>query len=1066
MKRRYRFYVLFFCGAFLINIGEAGFLAAGEKETKESVVSPIIGRPESWNFNNYWQPRIIGPKAFYMADYGLYMRLSPQDSEKLRQVGLSDLLIPGFVDSRFQKFLLKANRSKADNHIRELFNQIIDEGWPIYTASLSRTQGNPPVSADIAAEVNEQWIGDGMPETIYRLEPVLNYLRSGGFWSGSSMEQWKKEVFLTFLQQELVPALEKKLPFVREPTHKWTRPELRTLCDIYTEEFIKPVKRPIVFGMMLSSYYLASKEQVLTVAEKAVNSFSCARARGLMRQFGGNKFFLIWLGHEPIEKYGYFEDASFTERGDQWGLPLPHIWYYIYRPYLVGANYYVNEKIPIICIQDIEDDKQYECSTIGHIVKDMMNFVERHPDRGIVYSPVALLLDYNREFSKNGTTYLGYNLPNDDADYMNASLVELLFPEHRHVEGSGQYSGTAPFGEIFDILKPDEPNRMIDINALANYKILFALGGMNFNEEHCARFKDYVEKGGTIVLNAADVTKYLDEDFIGFSPVGTKKLCSGSRVRCGLCGYVSTEPNYYLHSAKVKSAEVLFADDNNQPIVLKNSYGKGRVITLLPDYMIQKDEQIIHRALGAIYPAKALLNFSEHFLTHLISGVMPIEVRRADEDSGNLTWIISKKDDGWLVSIFNYSLARESIVPEVLGTGKVLDKYPLKETPFEVVCHTPVEDVIELYHDRDVKWQKVNGEAVISETIHGGEIRVYELQPHKIDFPYRQRYINYAANQPVIASSYRKPFGPERAVEGEISFDSYWWSDSNSEKNIFEMPQWIQVYLGGLREIDHIFLQFYDDSESLQTRLSIYKFVVQVSTDALKWKTVIDESRNEDAVRTEGFERWFTPVSAKYVRLVVYHNSALGGVRLVEMKVMGKEREKYLPQRKKIEGSKLAVVQQYPEWVNLLPDNSFRRLIDMPVEDFKAGWLPPGKDWHEMNGNASLKTSLSGEGKLFGNSIYAQCPSELTYRLNKEYKTFLANIGIGNHTFRGKVEFRVYLDGRLSYLSPVYSVGMPILSVVVDVSNAAEMKLVVDGTEDAGQSYPWWADAKLVKKQY
>ena len=868
--------------------------------------APLLPPAKEWKFNEYWRGKTIGPKQFYMADQGPYLRITEEGVAKLKQVGLYDRMIPGHINQGFLKYFLPEERGRLkDGPTKRMFERIIANKWPVHTLFSWGPNGTISPTQRIVNIINDQWIGDGLPESVYRLEPVFHYIKTGKRWEHFGI--WSLDATNRFFEHDFIPRAKTVLPFILDPEHKWTRPELRSLSDIYCESYYRPVKRPIAYGMYVGNYHLASLSDVVTIGEKGADAFHAARARGMMRQFGGKKFFHIWRGHEPVEIYGYLNRASFTINRDEWGLPLPYMWYYIYRPYLIGANYYVNEIMPEACIQDIEGDGQFELSTLGYIVKDMLDFVDRHPDRGVVYSPVALMLDYSRAVGHFGTTYLGYNLANDDADHMTAGVLELLFQEPRYIRGSGPFGGsylrTAPFGEIFDILQPNIPGSGADPNVLENYKILFALGGMTFDEDFSKKVKSKVREGSTLVLNAADITEYLDEEFLGFSTKKEKATVSGGDVICTICGQTTKGSDYSIYPVKLKSAQVVFKDTAARPIVVRNQYSKGYVVTVLAHYCIETKLTKKAGRRGLLrFKTKNLLNFMPHFLEHLLAGVTPIEVRTTAENRKHLSWMVSKKNDGWLMTMFNYSLQREPIVSKVFATGKVHAEYPLKEVPFQIVCRAPVEDVVEWYKDRDVHWKKVDGRAVISETMHGGEIRVYELQPHKIDMGKRKRNVNYALNRRVRASSFRKEFEPWHAVDGNLDRDSYWWSDSDPKRHyVFEMPQWIQVDLGQVKTIDHVFLLFYYwRHESLRTRLRVYKYVVEASIDGQKWQTVIDESKNEDNTRPEGMERWFEPVKARYVRLTVRRNSAFGGVRLIEMKVMGKEMEEYAVKRKSI----------------------------------------------------------------------------------------------------------------------------------------------------------------------
>ncbi len=1041
----------------------AAGVRAGDGGRDFPVIRPLI-TPSSRTYSSPGSlTRTIGPKEFYVATQGPYLFLTEDGVSRMKQVGLYDRVIPGHINASYIKYLLPEEREKMpDGPMKRMFERILEKGWPIHTLFYHRLQGLPAPTDELIEIIDRQWMGDGQPETVYRLEPVFHYLKTGERWVGSSMHLWKPEVAKRFFAEDLLPRLEAALPFVRDLEHKWTRPELRVLSDLYCEEFYRPARRPVAWGMYVGNYHLAGLPGVRCVAEKGADAFTHARARGTIRQSGGDKFYFVWRGHEPTEMYGYFKRAWYTIRGDEWGLPLPHLRYYIFRPYLIGTNGYTNEGFVSSCIQDVEGDGQLELSTIGHLLKDMLDLADRQPERGVPYASVALLLDYNRAIPAIRTSYAGYNLPNDDADFMNAGILRLLFPKHRHAVERGGYMRTAPLGEIFEILQPNAPGRETPLNVLENYRVLFGLGGLTIDAGFAERLREYVSRGGVLVLNAADAGKTLSAEFLGLA-LGKERI-AGQNVACTLDGQHFAEEDYELYPVRLAGAKSILEDQAGRPVVTRHAFGNGYVVLLLPRYCLAKEPQDAKDEIGRPVRIKALLRFLPHFFEQLTAGTAPIEFRRRPEDAPDLSWHLARKGDGWVVTVFNYSCARESIVSKTYGTAKVHALYPLKEVPFEIVCRTPVGDILERYADRDVNWTTEGDTAVIRETIHGGEVRVYELQPGPISLPPRVRPVNYARNRPVTASSSRKGFPPSLAVDGIVERNNYWWSDTDPRRHYtFEMPQWLQVDLEQVRTIDHVFTAFYYwEQESPQTRLRVYKYLVEASLDGKTWQTVIDESRNEDNADRYGLERWFSPVQARFVRLTVLRNSSFGGARVIELKAMGPEQESVRPVRVSIL-PKWEV--QYPPEVRDLPAEGWVYLSDMKPVRARTDYLPAGRDWADMNGSVTLMTSLQRDGKTYEKSLYGQANSEIVYTLGGKYATLAAAIGLGNNRRDSSVRFRVLVDGEERYASPVYRLGMRVLPVVVDVSGGAELRLLVEDAGDGiANDYAWWGDARLAKR--
>jgi hypothetical protein len=309
-----------------------------------------------------------------------------------------------------------------------------------------------------------------------------------------------------------------------------------------------------------------------------------------------------------------------------------------------------------------------------------------------------------------------------------------------------------------------------------------------------------------------------------------------------------------------------------------------------------------------------------------------------------------------------------------------------------------------------------------------------------------------------------KAYSPAAAVDGIRNNDDFWQSDLDPKRRyVLDLPQWLQVDLEQVRNIDHIFVQFHTwPHASLETRQFIYRYTIDASADGKDWRTVIDENRNMDPARREGLERWFEPVKARFVRLMVTHSSAHSGAQVVELKVMGPEKEKLRPARKSIR----------PPWQPTFPDHVRNALPAKVVylmaakpKSVKPGWMPAGKTWPELNGWVRLYADNSGDGLVCTRSLYGESVSEIIYEIPTGCATFAAAAGFGARARDASVEFQVFVDGAKKFDSELYRFGRPVLPVVVDVGGAHELRLVVtDGGDGLRNDYAWWGDARFVMK--
>ncbi len=1032
-------------------------IIGAQKKTIRTVkikdIKPLVKVSKSFPLGKYWKTRKIGKKDFYLAEQGNYIRMNPKKAWPFYETGLFPAIIPGHWS--LKPFVPDA---KLASWQKKEVNDFLIQQWPLFSINYQRMQGWAAPSKATIARVNNIWIGDGQPEEpIYRLEPVFHFLKTGKKWRGSSMYLWKDQYAVDYLKKELLPLLEKELPGCMKPDYKWDRKRIKKLKDLYCLSYLSINSRPLCWTMYLSPYAIAERKDLVCVAAKGGDALLLAAARGVNRQSGGNKFILSWRGHEPTGRYTYKDNEWYNNPGrENWGYPLPHLWYYIFRPYLAGTNYYMNEGFPGALITDIEDNGTFRLSALGKITRELINYIERVPERGTVYTPVALVQGWYRGL--NPRDY-GDKVSFDSADWMNYALIrDLLLPEHRHVKNTGSYSVTAPYGEIIDLLKPN-PEKAVDAQIFDGYKVLILTGGITVSPQYQKVLEAYVKKGGIIVVNAVDAKNIFDSDFTG---VEIGRSFNASSIKNIKSGQVFKEKKFKCLKLTLKGAKTLYTTDNS-PAVTINKYGKGGVIVTAPEYLLTSEKSVTIETRGKKQTLRPLLlGFCGDFFGNLFASVSPFYVKTESKDRPDISWLIAKKGDSWTVAVFNYSLKREELISESLSTAKAVARYPYKSIPFEIVANVPVNDVVELFEGRDVKHKKINGTLQVQESISSGDIRIYEFSRNKIRLAPYKRYVNFALNKKVEASSMYKFFKPEFAVDGLENNDYFWMSGASKRK--FNMPQWLTVDLGKEEEIDHVKLVFHLwRQRSLETRKNIYRYKVLTSIDNKNWTSVIDESKNESPAEPGGIETWFKPVNARYVKLLVLRNASYSGAQVVEFAVMGKKTEVYNPSRKSII-PKWQVA--FPEEVEKLLGNKVKYLRSLKPLQVKPGWMPTGKKWEQLNGWVRLYTDVNNlKGIPYTQSLYGESVFEAEYAVPANAEYFVAVCGFGNRDRRASVEFKVYVDGELKYDSGIFRIGMSLLPVAVKVAGNSKIKLV---TTDAGDGivadYAWWGDARFILK--
>jgi hypothetical protein len=246
-------------------------------------------------------------------------------------------------------------------------------------------------------------------------------------------------------------------------------------------------------------------------------------------------------------------------------------------------------------------------SPFGRTTKDFMEFVDRVPDRGEPFTPVAVLLGRAHGYSHVSFRARPFEVFDDGpADLELRELFNVLYFPSPILEGQPQapdLQSLPPgvFGNLFDALV-DRPERQA---ALYDYPIVWLAGDVKLGAPFKKTVEEHLRRGGTWVLTS---------DKLGELPA---------------------------ELTNVRGAKVLLADDDGKPLVVRNAVGAGAVITILVPHGIGPDERA-HPAVAWVANA-------------LFRDLSPVQVRRADGTplQGEVLWQLNRTKRGWLVLLIN-----------------------------------------------------------------------------------------------------------------------------------------------------------------------------------------------------------------------------------------------------------------------------------------------------------------------------------------------------------------------------------------------------------------------------
>ena len=363
-----------------------------------------------------------------------------------------------------------------------------------------------------------------------------------------------------------------------------------------------------------------------------------AAARGAARQFGNKPwgcYFATYLGNGYLNylKQGRVfgpncgKSASLYRRQN----------YYVY---LTGASY-VDFEHPDLAFVTKKPVKGQEpvLSPHGKAVLECANFARNDKDRGNVYTPVALLLDFAHGWDVHESRKIWYGMfkPNQGDRNIDVWMKGIFGFSELPQEGYGCNMSQTGFAAMTDILVANPPQGSVD--NLDDYKAAVVAGNISWTNKVVTTLKNYVTKGGILIINSEQLPKEFNAKFTGVEFTG-KEFKDTTIFTFDNIKLKSSKVPYVAKEVKFKGAKVLLKNSTNKPLATVYNYGKGKVILTLQKYLIENP---------ANAGTKEGLSTVHYLLSLLRSQLLPIKV------TGNIPCevVVSKLNNGWRVSLFN-----------------------------------------------------------------------------------------------------------------------------------------------------------------------------------------------------------------------------------------------------------------------------------------------------------------------------------------------------------------------------------------------------------------------------
>jgi hypothetical protein len=280
-----------------------------------------------------------------------------------------------------------------------------------------------------------------------------------------------------------------------------------------------------------------------------------------------------------------------------------------------------------------------QLSPKGKIVDRFLRVTEKHPDRGVPYTPVAFLVDYAHGWDPSPFHPHAFDDHAKRPDLTRYGdhermLQEYFWAAYHPIGAKAEAPTTATsevyvpgvFGDVFDVVYayPDVKKW----TTIDTYPVVIAAGDIELTADEGKRVARYVEDGGTLVVADGHLTGP-GVEALALPKAGPVAEAEG--YQWTLTGEDGKSQRFRYRP--LVGGKPLAVTADGKSFCAMYDRGKGRLVLLA-----------VPRGLGidrSAHPVVARL------LAHLISGLTPVEVR------GDVEWILNRTKTGWLVTLFN-----------------------------------------------------------------------------------------------------------------------------------------------------------------------------------------------------------------------------------------------------------------------------------------------------------------------------------------------------------------------------------------------------------------------------
>ncbi len=267
-----------------------------------------------------------------------------------------------------------------------------------------------------------------------------------------------------------------------------------------------------------------------------------------------------------------------------------------------------------------------ELSPLGRQHLELYEWACKHPERGVLATPVALMLDFYNGWNMPRHLYRGdrYKIwgkfPYDKGDYLIDNVFRMIWPGYEdasYLRNERGFITPTPFGDQFDVITNRCPAEV-----LKQYSAVMLLGDVEITPEVAQRLSDYVQAGGDLVTDARHARAFPPE----LTGVQLGPQAKGCLSHVLSRGETFQEQPYGYTVVSPAGAQMLAINEQGHPLVTVHTAGQGRVIVGAADYWMTDSLRYEVPEIVNMEPPYQLLRGVRSVLAGYFDSFNPVEI--------------------------------------------------------------------------------------------------------------------------------------------------------------------------------------------------------------------------------------------------------------------------------------------------------------------------------------------------------------------------------------------------------------------------------------------------------